>query len=294
MTQISACATDAVLIQGIACEYRGMGTMRRGAWFGAVLAALLLPTAAASVADEGYTAPFTLEKRATTRQADRYGDLPLGAVIRTDERYGRDGLFLGPRGWDYWNLLEKPRSYQDPNLWPDKRPTYFMAQLKMPPGTDLTLRGRFPHARYFKFALYVFERNTFVALADGSLASYDIEPDPGSSNPYRVGADRTATNRNYTIHVLTEDAPKNRADRTKNTVYAGRGAPEIQGVFRVYVSDVHNHAFFGGDHDGLHQFRSRREILDTDVFPVDGEFRIAGNHKVFNLTVFHSDNHVIS
>ena len=85
--------------------------------------------------------------------ATSLANLPLGAVIRTDERYGRDGLFRGPRGWDYWNLLENPQDLQDPNLWPDKRPTYFMAQLKMPPATTLTLRGRFPHARYFKLAL---------------------------------------------------------------------------------------------------------------------------------------------
>jgi hypothetical protein len=196
----------------------------------ASLAVLFVAVAAPVVAQS----PFTLEKRATARHADRYGDLSLGAVIRTDERYGHDGLFQGPRGWDYWNLLESPKPYQDPNLWPDKRPTYFMAQMKMPPGTDLTIRGRFPHARYFKFALYVFERNTFVALREGSLASYDIEPDAGSGNPYITGADRDIKNRNYTIHVLTEDAPQNSSNRAKNTVYAGKQATEIQ----VGLSDL--------------------------------------------------------
>jgi hypothetical protein len=64
---------------------------------------------------------FTLANRAAAKSVDRYGDVPLGAVIRTDERYNRGGLFLGPRGWDYWNLLPDPGPYQDPNLWPDKR-----------------------------------------------------------------------------------------------------------------------------------------------------------------------------
>lgn len=32
-------------------------------------------------------APFTLEKRSVSRTAGRYGDPPLGAVIRTDERF---------------------------------------------------------------------------------------------------------------------------------------------------------------------------------------------------------------
>ena len=77
------------------------------------LAALLVwtPTTALAQTD------FTLKKRAPARTADRYGDLPLGAVIRTDERYGHDGLFQGPRGWDYWNRLQNPQGYQNPNIW---------------------------------------------------------------------------------------------------------------------------------------------------------------------------------
>jgi hypothetical protein len=180
---------------------------------------------------------FTLEKRAATLGTDRYGNLPLGAVIRTDERYNRPGLFQGPRGWDYWNRLANPRDYQNPNLWPDKRPTYFMGQLVMPPGSSLTVRGKFPHARYFKIALYRFERNTFIALGGEDIAAYDIEPDPDSANPYTVGADRTVKNRSFTLHIRAEDAPKNRADRTKNTLYAGRESRAIQPVLRIYVSD---------------------------------------------------------
>jgi hypothetical protein len=47
----------------------------------------------------------------------------------------------------------------------------------MPAGTTLTVRGRFPHARHVKIALYRFERNTFVALDGEDLAGWDIEPD---------------------------------------------------------------------------------------------------------------------
>ena len=35
----------------------------------------------------------------------RFGDRSLESTIRTDERYGHDGLFQGPRGWVYWNYL---------------------------------------------------------------------------------------------------------------------------------------------------------------------------------------------
>jgi hypothetical protein len=33
----------------------------------------------------------------------RFGDKSLENFIRTDQRYGHDGLFQGPRGWGYWN-----------------------------------------------------------------------------------------------------------------------------------------------------------------------------------------------
>jgi hypothetical protein len=181
--------------------------------------------------------PFALKEGAPAGTGERYGDLPLGAVIRTDERYGHDALIQGPRGWDYWNRLENPKGYQNPNLWADKRPTYFMGQLKMPPGTTFTMRGRFPRARYFKLALYRFERDTFIALGGEDLAGWDIEPDSGSGNPYGVGADRSIERRNYTVHIVTEDAPKNPAARVKNTMYAGRGERAFQLVFRIYVTD---------------------------------------------------------
>ena len=182
--------------------------------------------------------PFTIEKRVPAQSVDRYGNLPLGALIRTDERYSQDRLIQGPRGWDYWNRLENPKDFQNPNLWGDKRPTYFMGQLKMPPGTRLTLRGRFPHARYFKIALYRFEQNTFIALGGEDLAGWDIVPDSGSGNPYYVGSDRSIKNRNYTAHVVTDNAPKNPDDRSKNTMYAGREDRAIQVVFRIYVTDM--------------------------------------------------------
>jgi hypothetical protein len=53
---------------------------------------------------------FTLTNRSRTGHAERDGDVPSGAIIRTDERYNRDSLFYGPRGWDYWNLLQNPQA----------------------------------------------------------------------------------------------------------------------------------------------------------------------------------------
>ena len=199
----------------------------------AALAALLATTTATTIAQT----PFTMDKRATAKSVDRYGDLSLGALIRTDERYNKPGSLFLLRSWDCWNRLENPKAYQDPNLWGDKEPTYFMGQMVMPAGSSLTIRGKFPHARYFKLAMYRFERNTFVALGGEDVGAYDMVPDPGSANPYKSGADRTVTNRNYTLHVLAEDPPKRRADRPKNTLYVGREGKAIQPIFRIYVPD---------------------------------------------------------
>jgi hypothetical protein len=175
-------------------------------------------------------------KTASTRSTSRFGDRSLENTIRTDERYGHDGLFQGPRGWCYWNFLEHPKPIQNPNLWPDMRSTYFIGRFAMPAGCSLTLRGRFPYARFFQFALYKFERNTFVAFGE-SLKGAEIEPNAGSSNPFRVGADRLAPNREFTLHVLTEEAPKDAAHRAKNTLYVGRGGEDIEGVIRIYLAD---------------------------------------------------------
>lgn len=183
----------------------------------------------------------------------RFGDRSLESTIRTDERYGHDGLFQGPRGWVYWKYLENPKPIQNPNLWPDMRSTYFIGRFAMPAGSSMTLRGKFPFARFFQFALYKFERNTFVAFGE-SLRGPDIEPDAGSTNPFRVSANRLAANRNFTIRILAEDPPTMTAQRPKNTLFVGREGKDIQGVIRIYLPDQDqdgtgwgpHHSSFGG------------------------------------------------
>jgi hypothetical protein len=202
-----------------------------------ILAAFIAGLATFSAyAEEHYTDPYIVAHRKAAEAYERFGDLPLGAVIRTDERYGPTGLFQPP-GWDYWNRLEDPRPIQDPNLWPDRRPTYMNAVLSMPPGSSLTLHGRFPHARYCKMAFYTLVHGTFVALPGASLACWDIEPDPGATNPFRVGADRRAENRGFTLRILADEPPNDGAARPKNTLYVGRDVEELQAVFLIYASD---------------------------------------------------------
>lgn len=166
----------------------------------------------------------------------RFGDKSLENIIRTDTRYGHDGLFQGPRGWGYWHYLENPRPVQNPNLWPDWQSTYFIGRLALPAGASLALDYTFPHSRYFQFALYKSENGTFVSIGE-ALAGPAIEPNPGSTNPYRVGAERLAEKRDFTINVIAEDAPENLEDRKTNGLYVGKDGGELMFVNRIYLSD---------------------------------------------------------
>jgi hypothetical protein len=166
----------------------------------------------------------------------RFGDKSLETVIRTDERYGGDPFFQGPRGWAYWNKLEYPRPIQNPNLWPDTQSTYFLSRFAMPAGSTLTFRGAFPRARYFKFALYKAEHGTFVSTGE-DIVGWDIAPDPGSTNPFVVGANRLAEPRDYTVSIIAADAPADPKMRKANTLYAGANGGELELVLRIYLSD---------------------------------------------------------
>ena len=172
----------------------------------------------------------------TGRGATRFGDKSLEAIIRTDERYGHDGLLQGPRGWAYWNGLEHPRPIQNPNLWPDCQSTYFPFQFNLPAGSSLTLRLEFPHARYCQFALNKAQDNTFVSTGE-YLSGPKLEPDEGSTNPFRVAADRLARKRGCTLQIVAKDPPENVAARERNTLYAGKEGGELLAVLRIYLSD---------------------------------------------------------
>ena len=170
------------------------------------------------------------------RGIKRFGDKSVENIVRTDTRYGHDAFFHGPRGWAYWNHLEYPRPIQNPNLWPDRQSTYFLSQLAMPAGSRLKLRYTYPHARYFQFALYRWDGSTFVSTGQ-ALAGEAIEPDPGSTNPYRVGADRMSEPRNFSLTILAGDAPADPKRHAKNTLYAGIGGKQILVVNRIYLTD---------------------------------------------------------
>lgn len=168
----------------------------------------------------------------------RTGNKSFENVVRTDERYGHDDLWLGPRGRDYGALLERPKPYQVANLYPDQNSSYWIGTVQLPPASALVLRGRYPYARYFQFALYRPDpaMGSFTATSEAAMDD-QIQPDEGSVNPFVPGAPRLGAHRNYTLRIVAENAPTRKEDRSPNTLYAGKDG-YVQMVYRVYLPDV--------------------------------------------------------
>src|SRR5688500_644509 len=97
------------------------------------------------------------------------------------------------------------------------------------PGTRIRIEGQYPHSRYISWNVYDAAARPIDALSDVELA-----PDPGSSNPFLPGADRTVTQRSYTAFIEVGPRP---AQPAPNTLYTGdsRGGTFL---YRVYVPDA--------------------------------------------------------
>ena len=166
----------------------------------------------------------------------RPGNKALETVLKTDELYGHDELFLGQRGQRLGEMLPDPKPYQIANLYPDPNSSYWLAFLDMPEGSVLELRG-VPRSRYFQYTLYGSDPDMGGYTATGeNLLDNHIEPDPGSANPFVPGTNRKGDNRDYTVRIANVEAPADPADRAPNTMYAGVGN-QIQIVYRVYLPD---------------------------------------------------------
>lgn len=169
--------------------------------------------------------------------APRVGDKSRENIYATESRYGHDPFFLGPRGKVFYSCLVNPKPWQKANLYPDKQAAYWIGALKLPAGAVLTINGKFPRARYFGVALYKQEGNNIIATNQG-LIDVQLQPDSGSTNPYRVGADRLSDQRNFTLRIAAQDAPTNPNQAEANTLYAGSDGGTFSYVFRIYLPDI--------------------------------------------------------
>src|SRR3954454_22718490 len=113
--------------------------------------------------------------------------------------------------------------------FPEESATYWMARFHLPAGAHLELQGRYPHGRYLSVNAYS-DGNPTDALSDTAIA-----PNPGATNPFVAGNRRDRKRRGWTLTVLDEPVP---AQRAANTVYAqpASGQP-VELFLRVYEPD---------------------------------------------------------
>jgi hypothetical protein len=120
----------------------------------------------------------------------------------------------------------------------DANNAYFTALFEMPPHSTIILHGQFPHSRFFSFTTYGTVNGT-VGVATSWIFDYQINPDPGSQNPFQPGVRRDVSNRNFTLTISSEVKPDNPAP---NTLYAGAAGQtdDVQDVnvtMRFYLPD---------------------------------------------------------
>ncbi|MEZ5073765.1 MAG: hypothetical protein R2691_02885 [Solirubrobacterales bacterium] len=123
------------------------------------------------------------------------------ALLPATASAGRGDMIGGRFSDCFWNY--GAFGVHDFNIaYPDAGATYWAAGFRRPPGSKLTLRGRYPHSRYMALQTYDVLGRGVDALADDQ-----IDPRPGSTNPFRRGADRTARKRSYRIAVVDAKNP---------------------------------------------------------------------------------------
>jgi hypothetical protein len=161
---------------------------------------------------------------------------PRALAEETNALYDHNCFWGGPRGMDYAALPE-PQPIQIPNLYPDKGSTYFPAQFEMPEGSSLTIHGAYPRERYFSFTVANQLGNGSVGNGD-FLRDAQIEPDPGSVNPFQTSPvnDRTPAGQTYTLRVLRGPIPEHPAANTLYTTSTSSTSP-IRLAMRNYIPD---------------------------------------------------------
>ncbi|WP_076414248.1 hypothetical protein [Shewanella sp. UCD-KL12] len=130
-------------------------------------------------------------------------------------------FWVGP-----YNVEHPDRNF----AYPDTGANYWHAGYILPAGAKLKLNGEYPYARYISINSYRADTSPASALTDN-----DIEPDAGSVNPYRQGAERQGVARDFTIELANGEPD---GDIPVNTLY-DHAEPSAKStlIYRVYVAD---------------------------------------------------------
>lgn len=106
----------------------------------------------------------------------------------------------------------------------DKGPRGFIT---VPEGGKVVFRGEFPYSRYFAFHPSDFDTNNLPTLVDE-----DLNPDPGSLNPFREEVEE-GQGRRFTAQLIFTAVPEN---PEPNTTYCGvkKNGGRNPAVFNIY------------------------------------------------------------
>lgn len=149
---------------------------RRRRWLVAVAALVVVAGACSSGGDEGATTSSTTAAAGGGTTTTTTGDGGSSTAMCA---------WAAKAGRDIQNIA-----------YPDTSATYWALSYSLAPGEHLVLHGQFPEARYASFITYA---ATGGAL--GVLTDRDIDPDPGSTNPFRGQGAGEPGKRSYTIEV---------------------------------------------------------------------------------------------
>jgi hypothetical protein len=111
---------------------------------------------------------------------------------------------------------------------PDLDAFYVQDALAPDPSTTITIRGRFPNARYFSFHAYDAQGNVLASIYD-----QQINADPGSANPFRRRPSARARDF-YTLHIAFSARPSTPAENTLYVDPAQAGSAATL-IYRIYV-----------------------------------------------------------
>jgi hypothetical protein len=118
----------------------------------------------------------------------------------------------------FWKVPTRPDTHNVLAL--DTEVSYFYTSYHLPPGAKVVLHGEFPHSRFMSLTAYHAMNGQAGFPSFAGLNDFEINPDPGSANPFQPGTMRTVRNRAYTV-TLSGDADPGGGNRAPNTLYTG-------------------------------------------------------------------------
>ena len=134
-------------------------------------------------------------------------------------------------------------NYFAQRFWLDPEIPAPPGMLATPPGARVKLHGQYPRARYFAFHPNDEDLNNLRTLRD-----LDLDPDPGSVNPFRQVPENDEPNY-YTAWLVFDQPP---AHAEPNTYYVGarksgiRPTRWVWNMLRLYASDIGDGPNSGG------------------------------------------------